>query len=32
MTLELIKKTKTVLLEILGTKSMTYKIYVELAI
>jgi len=32
MTLELIRKTKTVLLEILGPKSVTYKIYVELDI
>jgi len=32
MALELIRKTKTVLLEILGPKSLTYKIYAELAI
>jgi len=32
MALELIKKNKTVQLEILGTKSVTYKIYAELAI
>ena len=32
MVLEWIRKTKTVLLEILGTKSVTYKFYAELAI
>ena len=32
MTLELIKKTKNILLEILDTKSVTYKIYAKLAI
>jgi len=32
MALELIKKNKTILLEILGTKSVTYKFFAELAI
>jgi len=32
MALEFIRKTKTALLEISGPKSVTYKIYVELAI